>query len=180
MARSIEEILAEKRASRNEEAVAIPEKRVENPPKASTVADKPVRTERVRNVFNGTQLKLSVNQTIPGYHLHVFTDQGQWIQEAIKGGYEFVSPAEVGGVSENVVSRNGDLGEERIRYLVNPRAEGSEQYGYLMKIREEWFLEDQKELQEKNNQIDRAIRKGKITGENSSFYVPPGGISVKT
>jgi hypothetical protein len=92
-------------------------------------------------------------------------------------GYEFVRPDEVGGVSENVVSRNGDLGE-RIRFLVNPRAEGTEQYGYLMKIRQEWYEEDQAELQAKNNRIDASIRKGKITGENPSFYSPRDGIKV--
>ena len=52
--------------------------------------------------------------------------------------------------------------------------------GYLMKIRQEWFDEDQRSLQEKNNQIDVSIRKGKITGDNPSFYVPKGGISVNT
>jgi hypothetical protein len=92
-------------------------------------------------------------------------------------GYEFVRPDEVGGVSENVVSRNGDLGE-RIRYLVNPRAQGSEQYGYLMKIRQEWYEEDQAELQAKNNRIDNAIRGGKVSGENPAFYVPNGGIKL--
>lgn len=132
-----------------------------------------------RNVFNGTQTKLSVREQIPGYHLHVFTDSAQRIQEALDNGYEFVRVFEVGGVDSNVVSNNGDLGD-RVRYLVNPRAEGSEQFGYLMKIRQEWFDEDQRSLQEKNNQIDTAIRRGKITGDNPNFYVPKGGISVNT
>ena len=137
-------------------------------------------TERKRrNVFNGTQTKLSVREQIPGYHLHVFTDTAQRIQEALDNGYEFVKATEVGGVGSNVVSNNGDLGD-KIRYLVNPRSEGSEQFGYLMKIRQEWFDEDQRSLQEKNNQIDVSIRKGKITGDNPSFYVPKGGISVNT
>ena len=134
-------------------------------------------TRKKRNVFNGTEAKISVQQQIDGYHLHVFTDTGGRIQQAMDNGYEFVTPDEVGGVSENVVSRNGDLGE-RIRYLVNPRAEGTEQYGYLMKIRQEWYEEDQAELQAKNNLIDAAIRKGKITGENSSFYTPRDGIKL--
>jgi hypothetical protein len=134
-------------------------------------------TRKRRNVFNGTEAKISVRTQIDGYHLHVFTDKGGRIQSAMDNGYEFVRPDEVGGVSENVVSRNGDLGE-RIRYLVNPRAEGTEQYGYLMKIRQEWHEEDQAELQSKNNLIDAAIRKGKITGENSSFYTPSGGIKL--
>jgi len=135
------------------------------------------RTRKRRNTFNGTEAKISVRQQIEGYHLHVFTDVGGRIQEALDNGYEFVTPIEVGGVSENVVSRNGDLGE-RIRYLVNPRAEGTEQYGYLMKIRQEWYEEDQAELQAKNNTIDSSIRRGKITGENPAFYVPTGGIKL--
>lgn len=135
-------------------------------------------TRKRRNVFNGTEAKLSVHQEIPGYHLHIFTDAGGRIQEALDSGYDFVSPEEVGGVSENVVSRNGDLGDSRIRYLVNPRAEGSEQYGYLMKIRQEWWEEDQAALQEKNNRIDASIRKGRTTGENPAFYVPREGIKV--
>ena len=134
-------------------------------------------TRKKRNVFNGTEAKISVQQQIDGYHLHVFTDTGGRIQQALDNGYEFVTPSEVGGVSENVVSRNGDLGE-RIRYLVNPRAEGTEQYGYLMKIRQEWYEEDQAELQVKNNLIDAAVRKGKITGENPSFYTPRDGIKL--
>lgn len=134
-------------------------------------------TRKRRNVFNGTEAKLSVREQIPGYHLHVFTDAGNRIKEAMDNGYEFVTPQEVGGVSENVVSRNGDLGE-RIRYLVNPRAEGSEQFGYLMKIRQEWYEEDQVELQAKNNRIDAAIRKGKVTADNAGFYVPQSGIKL--
>jgi hypothetical protein len=135
-------------------------------------------TRKRRNVFNGTEAKLSVREQIPGYHLHIFTDTGSRIQEALDNGYEFVKPDEVGGVSENVVSRNGDLGE-RIRYLVNPRAEGTEQYGYLMKQRLEWYEEDQAALQGRNAQIDAAIKKGKITGDQSGFYVPQGGITMK-
>jgi hypothetical protein len=142
------------------------------PPAASDGA-----TRKRRNTFNGTEAKLSVRHQIDGYHLHILTDTGGRIQEALDSGYEFVAPQEVGGVSENVVSRNGDLGE-RIRYLVNPRAEGTEQYGYLMKIRQEWYEEDQAALQAKNNMIDASIRKGKITGDNSGFYIPRDGIKL--
>ena len=147
-----------------------------NAPSASTATEDGTTRKR-RNVFNGTEAKISVRTQIEGYHLHVFTDTGGRIKEAVDSGYEFVKPDEVGGVSENVISRNGDLGE-RIRYLVNPRAEGTEQYGYLMKTRQEWYEEDQVELQMKNNRIDTAIRGGKITGENSGFYVPQGGIKL--
>ena len=148
--------------------------------RAAAVAPRPAEdgaTRKRRNVFNGTEAKISVRTQIEGYHLHVFTDTGGRIQEAMDSGYEFVRPEEVGGVSENVVSRNGDLGE-RIRFLVNPRAQGTEQYGYLMKIRQEWYEEDQAELQAKNNRIDASIRGGKVGGENPAFYVPNGGIKL--
>ena len=134
-------------------------------------------TRKRRNVFNGTEAKLGVRQQIDGYHLHILTDKGSRIEEALDAGYEFVRPNEIGGISENVVSRNGDLGE-RIRYLVNPRAEGTEQYGYLMKIRQEWYEQDQVELQAKNNLIDESIRGGKITGNNPAFYTPRDGIKL--
>jgi hypothetical protein len=136
-------------------------------------------TRRRKNVFNGTQLKLEVQRQIPGYHLHVFTDTGNRIYEAQDDGYEFVSPKEIGGVSENVVSRNGDLGD-RVRFLVNPRAEGTEKFGYLMKKRNEWHEEDQRALAQKNNMIDQAIKRGKITGDNPNFYTPSGSIQLRS
>jgi hypothetical protein len=48
-----------------------------------------------------------------------------------------------------------------------------------MKQRLEWYEEDQRALQARNNQVDAAIKRGKITGDNPSFYVPQGGISMK-
>jgi hypothetical protein len=139
----------------------------------------PTTGRRRKNVFNGTQSRISVNHTIPGYHLHVFTDEGNRIYEAMEAGYEFVTPEEVGGISENVVSRNSDLGD-RVRYLVNPRTgEGSAKFGYLMKQREDWYKEDQAALAAKNMLIDNTIRKGKITGENPNFYVRKDGIQLK-
>jgi len=138
--------------------------------------------ERKRNVFNGTQGKLTVNYTIDGYHLHGFNDENGRIQDALDGGYEFVSPEEVGGVKENVVSRNTDLGD-KVRFLVGRQADGGPLYCYIMKIKQEWYEEDQAALQAKNNLIDDAIRKGRNTKDGTSaegFYAPREGINYKT
>lgn len=136
-------------------------------------------TRRKRGVFNGSQGKLKVEGTIPGFHLHIMNDDGTRITDATDNGYDFVKPSEISGVSENVVSRNGDLGDSRIRFLVGLNKEGQPMYAYLMKIRQEWYDEDQAELQSRNDKIDNAIRSGKnVVGEQPGFYVPQGGIKL--
>lgn len=134
-----------------------------------------------RGVFNGTAQKLSVYGEIPGYHMHIFNDTPGRIEEALSAGYEFVSPSEIGGVAANVVSRNTDLGD-KVRFLVGTAEGGGGLYAYLMKIRQEWFEEDQSEQQRVNDRVDQAIRAGQNTKAGTSsegFYVPKGGISIK-
>ena len=127
------------------------------------------RRER-RSAFNGTRGKLSINGQIPGYHLHIFNDTTEGrIQQALETGYEFVSPEEVGGVTTNVTDRNTDIGD-KVRFLVGS-ADGKPLYAYLMKIKQEWWEEDQKAMQERNDKTDAAIRGGKIDGvDNTGFY----------
>ena len=138
-------------------------------------------TERKRNTFNGTEGKLTVDHKIEGYHLHILNDTPGRIQQALDGGYEFVKPSELLSVKENVTSRNTDVGD-KVRFLVNPSAKEGEQYAYLMKIKQEWFDEDQAALQEKNNAIDDAIRSGRNPEsgvKSEGFYTPREGISYK-
>jgi hypothetical protein len=146
-----------------------------------TEAERP-RAERKRNVFNATQAKLTVNHEIPGYHLHIFNDEPGRIQTALDGGYEFVSPDEVGGVKDSVVSGNTDLGD-KVRYLVGSSEKGDGLYAYLMKIKQEWYDEDQAEIQKRNDLVDDAIRGGRNVKDGTSadgFYSPAGGINYKT
>ena len=156
-------------------ALTIDEKRERNMEKleakeAEQSAPQEGRGRRVRNAFNGTKQKLQVGNGIPGYHLHIFNDEPGRIQTALDGGYEFVSPDEVGGTTENVVSRNTDIGD-KVRFLVGANATGEPVYAYLMKIKQEWFEEDQKALQERNDLTDRAIKGGKLAGiDNTGFY----------
>jgi len=138
--------------------------------------------ERVRNVFNATQAKLTVNKQIPGYHLHIFNDEPGRIQTAIDGGWEFVTPDEVGGVKDSVTSGNTDLGD-KVRFLVGTSEKGDGLYAYLLKIKQEWYDEDQAEIQKRNDRVDDAIRGGVNVASGTSaegFYTPKGGISYKT
>lgn len=167
--------IEEKRA-RAQEALAA----LATPKEVEATPAKDGATRRKRGVFNGTQAKLKIDGTIPGYHLHIMNDDRNRLAEAQDNGYEFVSPKEIEGVSENVTSRNGDIGDSRVRFLVGTQETGQPLYGYLMKIRQEWFDEDQADLQRRNDQIDASIRAGNVTGiaTNPAFYTPKDGIKL--
>jgi hypothetical protein len=165
-------------------------------PRAMTLEEKKERAEAImqerqeskttssgrtrRSAFNGTEGKLKINvPEIEGYHLHIFNDTAGRIDAALSTGYEFVTPEEVGGVGQNVVSRNTDIGD-KVRFLVGKSEDGGPMYAYLMKIRQDWYNEDQAAMQQRNNLVDEAIRKGRTPGvDNQGFYVPKGGISLK-
>ena len=75
---------------------------------------------------------------------------------------------------------NTDLGD-KVRYLVGTSEKGDGLYAYLLKIKEEWWLEDQEEMQKRNDLVDDAIRSGKNVKPGSSadgFY--DAGINYKT
>ena len=81
----------------------------------------------------------------------------------------------------NVTDRNTDLGD-KVRFLVGRTETGEPMYAYLLKIRQDWYEEDQAALEQRNMLIDEAIRSGKNTkaGTNSDgFYVPREGIKYK-
>lgn len=159
------------------QALTLEEKRERSMAKAEErVTNREGEQRTRRNAFNGTTQKLSIGHGIPGYHLYIFNDTPGRIQQAQQSGYEFVTPDEVGGATNNVVDRNTDIGD-KVRYLVGTN-DGEPLYAYLMKIKQEWFDEDQKELQKRNDQTDAAIKGGKLAGiDNTGFY--NAGISVK-
>jgi hypothetical protein len=150
------------RAKAKVEAPVVQEKPVEV---VRTVADRPQR--KSRKPFGIPRSKLSVAMLVEGYHLHWVNDTPGRIHEAISGDYEFVSPKEV-GVEEK---------DDRVKRLVGTNEDGSAMYAYLMKIREEWYEEDQKELQSVQEAIDYQIRNGKLE-DTGGRYVPKNGIKI--
>lgn len=157
-------------------------------PQALTLEEKKARAEakaqernsttgsdgrRRKNVFNGTDGKLKIGHDIPGYHLHIINDTPGRIDAAIDNGYEFVSPDEVGGVGNNTVSRNTAVEGDKVRFLVG-QLEGQPLYAYLMKIKQEWWEEDQRALQTRNNQIDAAIKQGQTPGVTTDGFYSKG------
>jgi hypothetical protein len=108
------------------------------------------------------QLKLEAPD-IAGYHLHWFL--GSRTARALQGGYEFVDEKEVSLNNRNVatdatISGSSDLGS-RVSVIAGTGANGLPESLYLMKIKEEFWQEDQKALEKRNQEIADAIYKTK-------------------
>lgn len=105
---------------------------------------------------------------IPGYHLHWFNGTPSRIQRALDGGYEFVDSREI---SLNNVSLGGnsatsgstDMGS-RVSVVAGKEIGADNQpiRMVLMKIKQEWYLEDQKLVDERNDSVADALTGGMI------------------
>lgn len=98
---------------------------------------------------------------IPGFHLHWFLESN--VPAAVQGGYDFVNMNEVplsqqGIGTDTVISGNADLGTQ-IKVVAGVGVDGRPEYQILMKIKEEWWQEDQKSIEARNASILSAIFK---------------------
>jgi hypothetical protein len=136
-----------------------------NPANSGEQVLKAAVAERKRIPMSIPKAKLSVPE-IPGYHLHWINDYAGRVAQAIQGGYDFVDESEglvnsfsLGTASD--LSGNSDLGT-RVSVVVGKNEDGSPLRAYLMKIKEEWFQEDQAVGQERVNAVDQQIRRGQV------------------
>ena len=102
--------------------------------------------------------KLEV-QEIEGYHLHWFLDAN--VPLAIQGGYEVVDSKEVPLSQFNVgtdssLSGNASLGSN-VRVVAGTAENGHPHFLNLMKIKLEWWQEDQKAIENRNASVLSAI-----------------------
>ena len=122
---------------------------------------------------------------IPGFHLHWFNGTPERLQRAIDGGYEFVDSKElkINSVSLGSVSTasgNTDMGS-RVSVVSGTEVgrDGQPLRLILMKIKQEWWEEDQKLIENRNEQVASAIRGGRvgaesdIAGDSQHRYVDP-------
>ena len=129
-----------------------------------------------RNMFNGTQQRLAVYGSIPGYHLHIFNDEAGRIEQALATGYEFVEPHEVDlETSRRVTETNGAV-DNKIRHVVGKTEGNNAQYAYLMKIKQEYFDEDQKAAQDEISAKENyMLRNGGSNADSiQNTYIPNG------
>lgn len=123
---------------------------------------------RKRRPISGTERRLQVDP-IPGYHLYFFLEKN--VPRALEAGYEYVDTsqdnvvlnrASVGTDSE--ISGNLDLGT-RVRAFGGLGADNQPEYHVLMKIREEWWEEDQsRKNSEDARRVDMIFRQERVLG----------------
>jgi hypothetical protein len=130
-----------------------------------------VKQRNKRKPFGVPRSKLTIAKQDPAFHYRWILDAPGRLQEAIEGDYTFVTPEEVG---------REDTKENKVYVRGGSNVDGSEQRQYLMKIPREFHEEDSKVSQAYLDEIDAAIKGGKVNqtlGDNR--YVPENGISIK-
>lgn len=144
---------------------------VANPANSAETTQARQREVRRRIPMSIPKAKLSVPE-ISGYHLHWINDYPGRIDQALQSGYEFVTPEEAMlsnfslGASQSV-SGNTDLGS-RVSIVVGRGDDATALRAYLMKIREDWYAEDQAISQQRVDNISQQIKKGIIGADQES------------
>ena len=130
-----------------------------------------VKSERKRIPMSVPVQRLQVPE-IDGYHQHWFDSgvQGR-IQRALDGGYEFVDereviPSSVGLGGDSAVSGSTDMGS-RVSVVSGQEVtpDGQPARLILMKIKEEWWLEDQQAIEDRNTAVRDALLGGMVGAE---------------
>lgn len=108
---------------------------------------------------------------IPGYHLHWFLGTKERMARALDGGYEFVDNTElsinnVGLGGDSTLSGNTDMGS-RVSVVSGEEVgkDGQPTRLVLMKIKQEWYEEDQKLVEARSEQTAAALRGGLLGSE---------------
>lgn len=139
------------------------------------------KTERKERIPLGTpRRKLSFDNQDPNYVYRWVNDAPGRLQSAEAGGYEYVTIAEAqSGVGDSDM-RNEDTGMgEKINAVVDRR---TGQRAYLMKIKRQWYEEDQAEKSKSLDEFDDQLRR--VQDQYSSGverrYIPEGGMKIST
>lgn len=94
---------------------------------------------------------LSVKGKEPGYHYRIVNDIGDRTQSFVDAGYEFVdaSSVTIGDKRVNRASPEGSKAQVSV---------GAGQKAYLMRIKQEWYDEDQAAKQQEVQKLEQSMR----------------------
>ena len=137
------------------------------PSNASRAPVAEAQPARKRRPLSAPMRKMEL-PTIPGFHIHWINDYPGRLEQAQDGGYSFVERAEVVMNDRGPTPTDSDLGS-RVSMVVGSNADGTALRAYAMKIKQEWYDEDQAAIQAHNDHIDKTIRRGQqqVEGEKT-------------
>lgn len=121
------------------------------------VVKKEVRKKRVPLGVMTSKLTIPDGLVPNGMVPRVVNDDGNRLQLAIAGGYQFVKPVPGLKWGDSAKDSNSDIGG-KMSTVVGQDKSGSPMRGYLMMIRKDYFEEDQAQKQGKVDVIDQAIK----------------------
>lgn len=134
---------------------------------------------RVRVPFGARRSKLQLSDEEAkaldkaGYVARWVNDRDGRVERAIAGGYEFMKPEEATSVgSYEIGQSNSDVGDKvsKIVSRGDPVIRA-----YLMKIKKEYYEEDQKSKEDVNRRVDETLAGGGAGGADvENKYVPDG------
>jgi len=132
------------------------EKKRGRPPK------KNVERRRKKNVYGRGRYKLTTPE-IQGYMTRWANDDGVRIQALTEqDDYDFVLKSEISNeVGDPDIEGNSDMGSQ-VRRIVGTKENGEPLYAYLLKIRKEFYEENQKEKQDEIDEVERQIKRGQF------------------
>jgi ribosomal 50S subunit-recycling heat shock protein len=112
---------------------------------------------RTQRVPVGTRNVLNVSGKEAGYEYRVINDSGDRVQEFLDAGYELVEAGSVrvGDKRVNSASSEGSVSQISV---------GQGQKAYVVRIKKEWYTEDQAAKQAKVNELEAATKAKALDG----------------
>lgn len=137
-------------------------------------------TRRERIPFGVPQSRLTVANKDPAFVYRWVNDDGRGrLDLAIQGGYEFVESEAGQKVGSGSADGNSDVGS-RVSRIVGTNEKGGGMRAYLMRIKREFYEEDQRRKQKEGPDfVEAAIRRGTLNQSgDDKRYIPTEGISI--
>jgi hypothetical protein len=112
---------------------------------------------RTQRVPVGTRNVLTVAGKDPGYEYRIINDSGDRVQEFLDAGYELVEndSVRVGDKRVNAGTAEGSKAHLSV---------GQGQKAFVVRIKKEWYAEDQAAKQAKVNQLEEATKAKALDG----------------
>lgn len=125
------------------------------------------RTTRTTRVPVTERNILSVKGKEPGYEYRIVNDSGDRVQQLVDAGYEFVdaSTVQVGDKRINSTTPEGTHAQVSV---------GGGMKAYVMRIREDWYKEDQAAKQARVNEMEDTIKQH-AAGFDGNVTIKRGG-----